>query len=277
MREELMTEALCWELERMITAEYAQSVKATENWVFYCPHEICLTSVHARARKNTYFAARPRHVSGCPDEAPSSEPSTIPGDPKRKPVQLKEQPIPNLLGYLPPLRQKSRAPTKEELLQLSRSVQHTPALHPGTLEEVVDAWTWIAPQERDQQALTIGNQELTYKSAFSFLGRASADISSLDHYGQIMYGAATVERWKQWILVKTLKKFSAGEKAVPLRLPVKEDIAPSWLTALIDQPATIFWHGVSPTLNMKKDAYRFEVDFDLRHAGFTVRASHWTP
>ncbi|WP_131201178.1 hypothetical protein [Burkholderia pseudomallei] len=277
MRDELMTEALCWELEKMITAEYAREVKATADWVFYCPHEICLTNVHTRTQKNTYFAARPRHVSGCPDEAPSSEPSAIPGAPKRKPVQVREKPIPNLLGPQPALKQKSHAPTKEELLQLSRAVRHIPALHPGTLEEVVDAWIRIAPEERDHRALTIGNQELTYKSAFRFLGGASDDVDSLAPDRRIIFGAATVERWKQWILVKSRKKFSAGAAMVPLRLAVKQDEAPCWLTEVVDRPATLFWHGVIPELAAKKDAYRLGVDFDLLHAGFTVRAGHLTP
>lgn len=273
MRDELMTEALCWELERMITAEYAHAAKAAEDWVFYCPHEICLTSVHTRTRKNTYFAARARHISGCPDEAPSSEPSTISGVPRRRPAQVREKPIPNLLGLLPALKRKSRTPTKEELLALSRTVRHIPALHPGTLEEVVDAWIQLSPKERDQRALTIGNQELTYNSAFKFLAGTSDDITALDSYKQIIFGAAIVERWEHWILVKSRKKFSNGEATVPLRLAVREDQAPRWLTELVNRPATIFWHGVMPELTPKKDAYRFAVDFDKLHSGFTVRAN----
>lgn len=277
MRDELMTEALCWELEKMITAEYAHAAKAAADWIFYCPHEICLTSVHTRMRKNTYFAARARHVSGCPDEAPSAEPSPRPGAPKRKPVQVREKPIPNLLGPQPTLKQKSCAPTKEELLALARAVRHIPALHPGKLEEVVDAWIELSPKERVQRALTIGNQNLTYKSAFKFLGGTSDDVTSLDSYKQIIFGAATVERWKQWILVKSRKKFSNGEVTVPLRLAVKQDHAPCWLTELVNRPATLFWHGALPELTAKKNAYRLEVDLDKRHEGFIVRANHFTP
>ncbi|MBC8723111.1 hypothetical protein F6X37_16415 [Paraburkholderia sp. 31.1] len=64
---------------------------------------------------------------------------------------------------------------------------------------------------------------------------------------------------------------------VPLRLAVKQDEAPCWLPELVDRPATLFWHGVIPELGAKKDAYRFAVDFDLLHAGFTVRAEHLMP
>lgn len=277
MRDELMTEALCWELEKMITAEYAHAVKAAEDWIFYCPHEICLTSVHPRTRKNTYFAARARHISGCPDEAPSSESSLVPGVAKRRPAQVRKKPIPNLLGPLPALKRKSRAPTKEELLVLSRAARHVSALHPGTLEEVVDAWIQLFPKERDERALTIGGHELTYKSAFKFLAGTSDDITSLDSHKQIIFGAATVERWKQWILVKSRKKFSSGKVTVPLRLAVNEDHAPCWLAQLVNRPATLFWHSAIPELNSKRDAYRFKVDFEKLHAGFTVRAGHFTP
>lgn len=276
MRDELMTEALCWELEKMITAEYAHAVKAAEGWVFYCPHEVCLTSVHTRTRKNTYFAARARHVSGCPDEAPSTELSTIPGATKRRSAQVREKPIPNLLGPLPALKQKSCAPTKEELLLLSRTVRHIPALHPGTLEEVVDAWIQLSPKERDQRALTIGSHELTYKSAFKFLGETSDDVTSLDSYRQIFFGAASVERWKQLIFVKSGKKFANGEITVPLRLTVKEDDAPCWLTELVNRPATLFWHRAVPELTYKGNAYQFKVDFEKPDAGFTVRPGHFT-
>ena len=55
MRDELMTEALCWELETKITAEYARAARATGDFAFYCPHEICLAQVHARTKRNTFL------------------------------------------------------------------------------------------------------------------------------------------------------------------------------------------------------------------------------
>jgi hypothetical protein len=144
------------------------------------------------------------------------------------------------------------------------------------LEEVVDAWIQLSPKERDQLVLTIGNQEMTYKSAFKFLGETSDDITSLDSCRQVFFGAATVERWKQWVLVKSIKKFSNGEAAVPLRLTVNEDDAPCWLTDLVNRPATLFWHSATPELTFKKNAYQFKVDFDKPDAGVTVRARYFT-
>ncbi|WP_322019396.1 hypothetical protein [Paraburkholderia tropica] len=160
---------------------------------------------------------------------------------------------------------------------MSRAARHIPALQPGTLEEVVDAWTRIASQERNHRALTVGSRELTYKSAFSFLGRAPEDVYALDFFGQVIFGAATVEEWQHWIVVKTIKPFWAGEKKIPLRVMVKQDEAPGYLTELVGQEATLFCHGVAPQLTASRIAYQLEVDFALKHAGCTVRRGRLTP
>ena len=279
MRDELMTEALCWELETKITAEYARAAKATGDFAFYCPHEICLVKVHAQTRRNTYFYAPKRHVRGCPNEAPSTEPSLHPGVPKPRPAQVRKTPIPNLLGPQPGLKPKSSPPTQAELQQLSRAVREVPALHPGTLEEVVDAWMQSIPEERGLQALTIGNHNLTYDSAFTFVRdlRRPCDITALKPDAQIIFGAATVRTWEHLVLIESSKKFSVDATEVPLRLSVKMNEAPVWLTDLVGQTVTLFWHGVSPELAPRKNGFRFKVDLDSPYAGIALRLGELTP
>lgn len=280
MRDELMTEALCWELEAKITAEYARAAKATGDlFAFYCPHEICLVKVHAQTRRNTYFYARKRHVKGCPNEASSTEPSPHPSTPKPRPPQVRKNPIPNLLGPQPSLVPKPRVPTQTELQQLSRAVRDVPALHPGTLEEVVDAWKQMTPTERSLQALRIGSHGLTYESAFTFVRdmKRPCDIATLKLDARIIFGSASVRTWEHLVLIESSKKFLADTTEVPLRLSVKLDGAPAWLTDLVGQTVTLFWHGVSPELAPKKNGFRFKVDLDSPFAGIVLRLGELTP
>ncbi|WP_228933821.1 hypothetical protein [Paraburkholderia saeva] len=279
MRDELMTEALCWELETKITAEYARAAKATGDFAFYCPHEICLAKVHARTKRNTYFCAKKRHISGCPNEGRSTESSLHPGTPKPRPAQIPKTPIPNLLGPQPALKPKSQAPTQAELLQLSRAVREVPALHPGTLAEVVDAWMQMPSKERGMQALTIGNYTQTYESAFTFVRdlRRPYDITTLGLDARVVFGAATVRTWGHLVLIESSKKFSVEATEVPLRLSVKLAEAPSWLTDFVGQTVTLFWHGVSPELTSKKNGFRFKVDLDSPYAGIALRLGELTP
>jgi hypothetical protein len=279
MRDELMTEALCWELEERITADYAHAVQAAGNFAFYCPHEICLAKVHARAKVNTYFQARDRHVEGCPDEARASESSLRPGEPKPRPAQVLKTHVPNLLGPQSKLKPKSRTPTRDELLQLSRAVRNTPALHPGTRDQVVDAWVQMTPTERASQALTIGSHRLTYESAFTFardLGHP-CDITSLSP-DRIIFGAATVRIYQQRVVfIESKRKFAAGETEVPLRLSVDLAKAPSWLIDLVGKQVTLFWHGETPTLASTKNGYQFKVNLNSPYVGITLRLGELTP
>ncbi|CAJ0774568.1 hypothetical protein R8510_03940 [Ralstonia chuxiongensis] len=279
MRDELMTEALCWELETKITAEYAHAARATGDFAFYCPHEICLAKVHAQTKRNTYFCASKRHAPGCPNETRSTEPSLHPGAPKPRPAQVQRAPIPNLLGPQPRLKPKSRAPTQAELLQLSRAVRETPALHPGTLQEVVDAWMQMPSKERGLHALTIGHHKLTYDSAFTFTRdlKRPCHITSLQPDARVIFGLASVRVWAHLVLIESSKKFSVDSTEVPLRLPVNLAEAPSWLTDLVDQRVTLFWHGKSPELSAKKNGFGFKVDLDSPYAGIALRLGELTP
>lgn len=279
MRDELMTEALCWELETKITAEYARAARATGDFAFYCPHEVCLAKVHAQTKRNTYFCASKRHVPGCPNEASSTEPSLHSGPPKPRPAQVQKTLIPNLLGPQPGLKPKSRAPTQAELLQLSRAVREAPALHPGTLAEVVDAWMQMPSKERGLHALTIGNHKLTYESAFTFARdlRRPCDITSLQPDARVIFGVASVWIWEHLVLIESSKKFSVDGTEVPLRLRVNLAEAPAWLTDLDRKTVTLFWHGESPKLSAKKNSFGFNVDLDSRYAGIALRLGELTP
>lgn len=278
MRDELMTEALCWQFETKITAEYAYATNTTFELACYCPHETCLVRVHAKKRVNTYFYAPDKHVAGCPNEARTTESALHPGAPKPRTADEPAKPMPNLLGPGPTIKQKSVAPTTAELLQLAARVRTLPARHPGTLEEVIDAWTSMTPSERALQPLTVGDFDLTYETAFTFLGNAADDIDSLNPLERIIYGAAAVVEKEHCFLIQSRKTFLHGTGKLPLRLvPKKRNLVLNYLPTLINQKATLFWHGVVPELADKRNAFRFEIESSSPYAGMALRLGELLP
>lgn len=278
MRDELMTEALCWEFESKITANYAYAVKANLELVCYCPHEICLVRVHPKRWVNTYFHAPGRHVAGCPNESRATDPSPYPVQQKPRPAQKPVKPIPNLLGPGLLAKRKTDVPTKADLLRLAAAVRALPARHPGTLEEVVDAWMSMLPAERSRQPLAIGELELTYGTAFAFLGSGSDEIDSLGARRRIIFGAATVEEKDHCFLIQSRKRFLLGTSKFPLRLVSKKrHLVPNYFPTLVDVKATLFWHGVAPSLNSKGNAFSFEIETGSPYAGIALRHGEVLP
>lgn len=217
-----MTEAMCWQLESKVTAEYAYSVRTTFELACYCPYESCLAKVYPKQRINTYFYAPDKHVTGCPNEAPSTESSLNPAPSKPRPVDVQARPIPNILGPGPTIEHKPCTPTKEELLQLAAIVKTRPALHPGTLGTVIEAWVCTTPYERATQPLVVAGRSLTYATAFTFLGSATDDIDTLNILERIVFGAATVVDLEHCCLVESRKKFLHGVKRSSLRVVLKK-------------------------------------------------------
>lgn len=278
LRDELMTEALCWQLESKVTADYAHTGRAAFELNCYCPHEACLTRVYPKKKINTYFYAPDRHVAGCPNEARSTEPSLYPGLPKPRATDVPAKPVPNVLGPGPMIKAKSGAPTKAELLQLAATAQALPALHPGTLEEVIDTWVRMTPNERAVQPLTVATQNLTYATAFTFLGNATEDIDSLNVWERIIFGAATVDELDHCFLIKSRKKFQHQTKRLPLQLiSKKRNLVPDYLAEMSNKTATLFWHGIAPELADKGNVFRFEVDSGSPYMGIALRGGELVP
>lgn len=278
MRDELMREALCWQMESKVNADFAYKAKTAFELDCYCPNKNCLVKVHSKKRINTYFYAPERHVAGCPNEARSTEASLYPGESHPRPLEETPKPVPNFLGPGPAIRKKTVEPTREELLQLAVTVSTLPAYYPGTLEEVIDAWTQLTPGERSLQPLTIGNQHLTYETAFTFLGTASDEISSLNPLERIIFGASTVREADYSFLIESRKRFLHDAKKLPLLLVSnKKKVLPGYLPTLVGQTATLFWHGAIPGLTDKKNAFRFDLDASSPYAGVALRSGELAP
>lgn len=245
MREELMTEALCWELEAKVTAEYAYTRK---NLTYFCPEENCLVEVRPKKLKNTYFYAPNLHEPGCINEAATAQPSPHPGQPNPKPSPAPAPQIPTILGAGPVPRPRGR-PTKADLLKLAQRARILPVSQPGTLEEVVAAWAAMSSNERANHPLSIAGQNYNYVTAFSFLANANPDIIHLDCRGRIVFGAAKVTVGGLYYFVSTRKTFDHQAARLPIRLDVtKNSPLLANVPGLVGQHVTLFWHGNIPSI-----------------------------
>ncbi|MDE1716204.1 hypothetical protein PWG14_27445 [Chromobacterium amazonense] len=274
MREELMTEALCWELDAKISAIYAHKA---QHLTFFCPDENCLVEVRPKKLKNVYFYAPTRHEPGCMNEGEKVESSPVPGVSKPKPSPSLVDPVPTLLGPGPFLRQKS-TPTKADLLTLARQAKSLPLMHPGTLEEVISAWVAMTSPERSMHPLQIGHQRLTYQTAFSFLANASDDVTQLDYQGKIIFGAASIGDGKQYIFVTSKKTFSHDDQHIPVRLDIKKSATTTnHLLEHLGNKATFFWHGAPYELATSGKAYLIKPGSNPQYTGVTVREGYLSP
>jgi len=255
MRKELLTTALCWELQAKVSVEYARTKK---RFMYYCAEPDCVATLSTAQRHNLYFYAEDRHKTGCKNDTERSEEPELPGMSKPRQSVVPERPIPTIFGN-GPTPERRRSPTAEERRALAVKLEAEPVLEPGTLEEVVSAWSALSSdEERHSHPLRIRNLELTYKSAFSFLAYADPDVSRLDCQNKIIFGAAKVSDWQGFIFVNTLKKFVCEDKKISLRLQTNSNnMLPEYLTNLVNREVTLFWHGDIPIISKSKVAYDF--------------------
>ena len=255
MRKELLTTALCWELQAKVSVEYARTRRQL---IYYCAEPDCVADLSTAKRDNLYFYAEGRHKAGCKNDTGRVDEPVVPGVPKPRPSIVPERPIPTVLGNGPaPARRKP--PSAEERRALAVRLEAEPVLEPGTLEEVVNAWMkLLSDKERRFHPLRVRDMDLDYKSAFSFLAYANSDISQLECQNRVIFGAATVSDWQGLVFVTTLKKFAHGDKKIPLRLQTNSNnLLPEYLAGLVNRQVTLFWHGKIPIVSKNKTAYSF--------------------
>jgi hypothetical protein len=271
MREELMKEALCWELEAKVTAEYAYGDKGL---LYFCPEEGCLEPVRPAQRVNVYFRAPNRHKEGCPNEAQPSEPSPIPGAQKKKPLAEPVIPIPTHLGPSLPIKKKGRSPSQDDLRKLAQALMIAQPCHPGTFEEVVRAWATMTTEERKSRRLNIQGVDTTYHDAFHFLAWAGDDIDQLDSQTGIVFGMAKIYAPQGFdcYLVDSVKRFKSDPHTLPIRLvSPKKSSFPANIPELVGKVCTFFWHGPRPSLEAGKGkSYRIRAEQSQAYQGVVI-------
>lgn len=123
-----------------------------------------------------------------------------------------------------------------------------PLLHPGTFQEVVNAWCSMdGVNARKSHTLHIASQPQTYFDAFSPLSHESKE-GTLNSDRKILYGHASVSNFNHSFYVTTKTKFKVGEKVLPIKIRVRSsDVLYPYLKN--GQEIMLFLHGLIPALD----------------------------
>ena len=265
MAVKLMTSAVCWDMDANVSAGFAHTAKEL---FYFCP--CCLEEVAASISSldNFFFLALNSHQKGCVNEKAKSQQSPVPGLKKSGPAASPLLLIPTHLGKLAK-RRKSAKPSTAEMRALVARVEDARPMHPGTLAEVVDAWSSMSTSARHETPLSIAGQHLSYFDAFTQLSSTQKDITLLGCDRIITFAPATVSVLSHVVLVVTWLKFDTQNKLVPIRAKMKPtDPAAAQLTH--GQKVKIFLHGPVPTLNAEQTYY--EMAPATAYSGFIVTA-----
>lgn len=259
MRDELMTQAIAWELDARISANFAH-VLASSNRALncFCPHEICLVPVSPARKKNSYFIAPGRHKPGCPNESNIS--GAAAGGNKQSycsPPIINS--VPSVLGRISLIPKKSKMPTRDELIQLSQSAAISPMVNPGTLEEVVVARRNMDYKQRALSPLCINGVWNDYNCGFVHVSSVEGNMNHPYFLSKIVFGMAQVQKWDHYVAVIFLGSFMFEGRCLPLRVlfPVKS--CPEHLIEWVGCKIQFFISGVMPVLAKSKKALELDV------------------
>ncbi|WP_213664373.1 hypothetical protein [Stutzerimonas stutzeri] len=151
------------------------------------------------------------------------------------------------------------------MLALVQKVQTSQVIHPGTLQEVVDAWRTMSVNERHQYQLTIANQKTSYFNAFTLLSQAGGRLSAVNN-SSIASGPAAVDAYGSCFFIKTFHKFTDGVNRARIRVIVRSNDA-CFAHLAHGQTLTLFLH-TSPTINSKGSF--FEIPPSTPYSGFVI-------
>jgi hypothetical protein len=264
MSSDLMTIAICWELGEKVSVEYANS---NSTLYYFCPEPECLERVApVQGKINIFFRALNRHVTGCRHEKETTESSGAPGKPKKFTTAVPPTTVPTHLGIIPVSSRKTD-PDPTQLLRLSQQVRTSPVTHPGTFQEVVDAWQTMSTGERNQHQLTIANQTSSYANAFTSLIHTGGGNLSAVNNSSIAWGPASVKLYGGSFFIQTFNKLNDGINRARIRIIVRPGQAYfSQLTH--DTNINLFLH-TTPTINNKGDY--FEIPPSTPYSGFIIK------
>ncbi|WP_032656907.1 hypothetical protein [Pseudomonas syringae] len=266
MNNELMVSAICWEMDAVVSASFAHSVKMTEDFLLFCPE--CFVDVAATisTKENYFFRAPGLHRPGCKNEKRQSD-STLPA---RYPVERTpadpEPVIPSHLGDLPRPFKRNK-PSMVERQALAKAIQPGAVLHPGTLREVVEAWSVMSVSDRKLRSLTVSGTKMPYYDAFAFLS-SGGDISALECGDKVIVGSATSNRFGDFY-VTTRSKFKLGDQMLPIKARVRPGDPDFQLLDGGKKDLQIFLHGATPTLQIGKSY--FHPPAATAYTGFVIK------
>lgn len=258
MRDELMTQAISWELDASVSADFAHAL-AKSNHVLncFCPHEMCLVPVSPARKKNAYFIAPGRHKPGCPNESNIS--GAAAGGNKQSycspPIVSS---VPSVLGKISLIPKKSKMPTRDELIHLSRCAAISPMVNPGALAEVVVARRNMGYKQRALAPLCINGVWSDYNSGFVHVSSVEGNVNHPYFLSKIIYGAAQVKKWDHYLAVIFHGSFMFEGGSLPLRVLFPVERCPEYLIEWVGCKIQVFASGVTPIL--AKSGKAFELD-----------------
>lgn len=264
MSEELMTAAVCWEMNASVSVSFAHTAK---DLFYFCPDPCCLVEVVPAKKVNYFFRAPQSHVPGCVNEKKKTTESPLPRMAQSRPLSLPPQIIPSHLGVLPK-RRKSIRPSREEMHSLAMQVRSTPVLYPGTLHEVIDAWNSMNTTERHQQSLQIAGHARTYFDAFVPFSGAKGQLAALKYDHLIAFGLASVSYYLDSFYVATLSRFDVDNEFVPIRVRVRPD-DPDYKKLKHGQKVMLFLHGTVTAIS--RQGKYVEVQRGDEYSGFIIK------
>ncbi|MBX9753820.1 MAG: hypothetical protein K2X80_03630 [Pseudomonadaceae bacterium] len=242
MDQELMTAAICWEIGAKVSVDFAYKAKEL---FYFCPEANCLAEVIPAKIKNAFFRAPESHAPGCVNEKKKTTDSPVPTVPVSRKTSAPPQAIPTHLGPVAKAR-KGTKPSAAQMHALALQSRLTPPLHPGTFQEVVDAWCSMHAKDRHSHPLYIAFQPHTYFDAFSPFSHVDKDEAlNADH--KIVYGQASVSDYNHSFYVTTRSKFRVGERCLPIKIRVRANDA-HYAYLKDGQDIVLFLHGAIPTL-----------------------------
>jgi len=239
-----MTAAICWEIGTKVSVEFAYHAK---DLFYFCPEANCLAEVIPAKIDNTFFRAPGSHAPGCANEKKKTTESPVPTTSIPRKSIVPQPPIPSHLGPIAKARKGAR-PSVEQMHALALRSRLEPLRHPGTFQEVVNAWCSMDDvSARKSHPLHIASQPQTYFDAFSPLSHESKE-GTLNSDRKILYGHASVSDFNHSFYVTTKTKFKVGEKVLPIKIRIRSgDVLYPYLKD--GHEVMLFLHGLIPALD----------------------------
>lgn len=243
MSSELMTVAVCWEVEAKVAVEFAYHAKEL---FYFCPEANCLVEVIPAKINNAFFRAPGSHAPGCANEKKKTTESPVASAPISRKSTVPPRPIPSHLGPVAKVRRGSR-PSVAQMHELALRTRVEALLHHGTFLDVVNAWCSMDDvSARRSHPLHIASQAQTYFDAFGPLSHEGKE-GALNATQKILYGYASVSEFNHSLYVTTKTKFKVGEKALPIKIRIRSSDA-LYPYLKNGQEVMLFLHGFIPKL-----------------------------
>lgn len=244
MSNELMTVAICWDIGTKTSVEFAYHAK---DLFYFCPEANCLAEVVPAKINNAFFRALGSHAPGCANEKKKTIESSVPTTLISRKSTVPPLPIPSHLGPIAMVRKGTR-PSEAQMHDLALRSRLAPVHHPGTFQEVVNAWCSMdGVSTRKSHPLQIASQTQTYFDAFSPLSHVSKK-EALNSDRKILYGHASVSDYNHSFYVTTTTRFKVDERVLPIKIRVRSsDVLYPYLKN--GQEVVLFLHGLIPALD----------------------------